>query len=205
MDLLHILHEKNRKTYLILICPFIKETTKIKYIQKLNYYLMRDIIINTKNKYIFNLCYKYNKEVLMECFKYDSISLLISLPLELITTELLNEINLDYYIFIDYLYKGPSYYTSFSFGIDYSLIEKIIDQKKDSLINIIKSNKLTPNFEQMTEQDKELINKIVPLKEINFKKLHNQETNITDNDINKTKDIILSKPKKLTLKQNKHY
>lgn len=212
---LHLLHKNNRKTYLILICPLIPKILKAKRIKRLNSHLMKDLIITSKNEYIFRLCYKYNQEELMECFKFDNTRLLICTPFDLITASFLDEINLDYTIFIDYLYKGASYCIFNNFGLAYPLIKKIITLKKDILIDIIKSNKLTPHFKIMTEQDKKLINSLVPLEEINYqpstKQPINPPSNSTNTPQNIIKDISLpqnvgpSNSKKLILKKNKHY
>lgn len=94
---------------------------------------MKDIIVTSENEHIFRLCYKYNQEELMKCFKFDNIRLLTCTPLDLITVDFLDKINLEYSIIIDYLYKGTSYYALTNFKLNYDLIEKVITLKKITL------------------------------------------------------------------------
>lgn len=57
----------------------------------------------------------------------------------------------------------------------------------------------------MTDQDKKILNSLVPLEEINYHSSTKTSINITSTPINSSKDILLPKPKKLTLKKDKHY
>lgn len=198
----HLFHNKNRKTYLILICPLIPLRIKAKRIRKLNCYLMKDLILTSNNPQIFKLCYKYNQKELINCFNTDSIRLLAHTPLELITPNLLDKLNLDYTLLINYLYKGTAYECLNKAGLKYNTIFKIITLKKDLFLKIVKSNELTPNTKKMTTLDKELINSIISKSEIN-----NQTPNIpppTPNNIF-PKNKVLTKSKKLKSSKQKHY